>query len=296
MLQTAPNSPNGAACKLSHCTARIAPGKYRISLSPGQSNCTGPGEISAILAFSQIAVSSLIDHTDYYHVKCFEELLDLSSPHYVARFLPDRKHTPDYGANCILGEYISRWKLRIQQLKETPKAPNRREEPRDSVTAEQGVAQNKSVEDQSSMTGTTTRQMPRPDTPAESVMQEQVPVSSNATPTDHSALPRAATEPSSTSSAHAALDVWKIGDSIWECERQNAVDAFHDRDDVFDILDPAWDAKDEANTSADQALPWHITQYLLPENDLDYDERHVLSDALARWQDDVVSKPEHVLW
>jgi len=46
MLQTAPKSRSGALCKRRRCTARIAPGKYRIALSPGQYNWMGPGEIS----------------------------------------------------------------------------------------------------------------------------------------------------------------------------------------------------------------------------------------------------------
>ncbi len=62
--------------------------------------------------------------TDYYHVGCFEELLDLSSPHYLARLEPDRrKYIPDHGAQCILEEYISRWKLRIQQTRKHEEDP-----------------------------------------------------------------------------------------------------------------------------------------------------------------------------
>jgi len=53
--------------------------------------------------------------TDYYHVECFEELLDFSSPHYVARFEPDRrKHIPDQAAQCIL-DHINNLKLFVQR-------------------------------------------------------------------------------------------------------------------------------------------------------------------------------------
>ena len=45
LLQTAPDSRNGAICRLHHCTYRIAPGQYRIALSPGIWDARGPGEI-----------------------------------------------------------------------------------------------------------------------------------------------------------------------------------------------------------------------------------------------------------
>jgi len=48
VLQTAPESRNGAGCKLPQCTARIVPGQYRIALSPGENHWAGPGEISPI--------------------------------------------------------------------------------------------------------------------------------------------------------------------------------------------------------------------------------------------------------
>jgi hypothetical protein len=45
VLQTAPESRNGAGCKLSECTKRIAPGQYRIALSPGDNGWGSPGMI-----------------------------------------------------------------------------------------------------------------------------------------------------------------------------------------------------------------------------------------------------------
>jgi hypothetical protein len=45
LLQTAPDSRNGANCRLHHCNDRIAPGQYRIALSPGIWDARGPGEI-----------------------------------------------------------------------------------------------------------------------------------------------------------------------------------------------------------------------------------------------------------
>ena len=45
LLQMAPDSRNGANCRLDHCTDRIAPGQYRIAVSPGIWDSRGPGEI-----------------------------------------------------------------------------------------------------------------------------------------------------------------------------------------------------------------------------------------------------------
>lgn len=44
----------------------------------------------------------------YYHVRCFENLLDLLSPHYVARFEVDRdEYPPGRGAEDVFEKYIS---------------------------------------------------------------------------------------------------------------------------------------------------------------------------------------------
>jgi hypothetical protein len=231
----------------------------------------------------------LIERSDYYHVECFEELLDLSSPHYVARFVPDRKHIPDQGANCILEEYISRWKLRIQPGKEAQQAPDQEEQPQDSVTAAQGAAQTPTAEGQSSVAETTTQQPPVPGTSTDSAVGEQVHASSNVDPIDLTALSDVTTPSSSTSFESRGLDVWRLGDGLWECARQNAAQASRNHCSLFDILDCGADADDVANASADQDQSWHITQYVLAESDPDYDERHALSDALAMWQNDVVS-------
>ena len=208
----------------------------------------------------------------------------------MARFVPDdRKHIPDHGANCILKEYISRWKLRIQEREETQKAPNQGGQPNPNAIDEQSVVQNPSSEGQSSMAESSKRRTPIPDSPAESAMQEQVRASSNANPTDLTSLPGAANEPSPTSSENAALDVWRIGDRLWECARKNAAEASHEHTNLFDILDRGKDEADVANALPDQDRSWQITQYLLSESDPDYDERHALSEALASWREDVVS-------
>jgi hypothetical protein len=133
ILQLAPHSNNGSTCRFSHCTARINPGQYRIALTPGRSDPRGPGETISPAIKSCIRFRCVVLHVgfflfvvtpqltnvanstiDYYHVRCFENLVHMSSPHYAARFDADQeKYTPDRGAQCILEEYIARWKLRL---------------------------------------------------------------------------------------------------------------------------------------------------------------------------------------
>lgn len=61
----------------------------------------------------------------YYHVRCFENLLDLLSPHYVARFEVDRdEYPPDRGAEDVFEKYISKWKRRLST---TQSASDKRE-------------------------------------------------------------------------------------------------------------------------------------------------------------------------
>jgi hypothetical protein len=57
-----------------------------------------------------------------------------------------------------------------------------------------------------------------------------------------------------------------------------------------DLADNAHDRDDLATTPEDQDRTWHITQYLLPESDPNYDEGHALSNALKKWNHDVVSE------
>lgn len=49
LLQMAPESRDGATCRLMPCTDRIAPGQYRIAVSPGAWYSRNPGEIEALL-------------------------------------------------------------------------------------------------------------------------------------------------------------------------------------------------------------------------------------------------------
>jgi hypothetical protein len=77
--------------------------------------------LARLAAIFTTLANSLIET---YHVKCLEELLDLSSPHHLVRLEPNReKHIPDRGAQDILVEYISIWRRRTKQApKDEPNA------------------------------------------------------------------------------------------------------------------------------------------------------------------------------
>jgi hypothetical protein len=45
LLQKAPDSANGAKCRLLPCTDRIMPGDYRIALNPGHNVYGNPGKL-----------------------------------------------------------------------------------------------------------------------------------------------------------------------------------------------------------------------------------------------------------
>jgi len=47
-LQLAPDSHNGATCRLPDCTDRIAPGQYRIAVSPGSWYTRAPGKMECL--------------------------------------------------------------------------------------------------------------------------------------------------------------------------------------------------------------------------------------------------------
>lgn len=72
------------------------------------------------LRFFRLQIWIFADYAvDFYHVGCFENLLDMSSSHYVARFDADRRrYIPDLGAQLIFEEYISRWKLRLSKARD----------------------------------------------------------------------------------------------------------------------------------------------------------------------------------
>jgi hypothetical protein len=56
LLQLAPQSHNGATCRLSLCTDRILPGQYRIAVSPGAADPRGIGPGEMLLSPTRISV------------------------------------------------------------------------------------------------------------------------------------------------------------------------------------------------------------------------------------------------
>ena len=61
------------------------------------------------------------------------------------------------------------------------------------------------------------------------------------------------------------------------------------------LVDVALKVHEPANSvgePSDGNQTWDIKQYLLSEDDPDYNERHALSGALEDWRLDVVSEPE----
>jgi hypothetical protein len=118
-LQNAPDSRNGAACKGISCTDRILPGDYRIAVSPGRNAYGNPGKSESLRTTVHLLILGL--SIDYYHVHCFEEILDLTSPHFVSRFESDiTKYIPDHGAQCILEECTRKWKSQIESANTEP--------------------------------------------------------------------------------------------------------------------------------------------------------------------------------
>jgi hypothetical protein len=166
--------------------------------------------------------------TDYYHVGCFEELLDLSSPHYLARLEPDRrKYIPDRGAQCILEEYISRWKLRIQQTRK------HEGDPQSSSSADHVVTESSSTRIHSPTADATEQQVPTPKAPTEPGVPEYVPVASNESPIETPSISVTAVQPSSASNESIKPDVWTIADALWDCARQAEAEASRRHDRLF---------------------------------------------------------------
>lgn len=145
-----------------------------------------------------------------YHVRCLEELLDLSSPHYVARFEPDRqKHSPNEGAQRILEEYICRWKFRLSQ-------GNNYESDPQQLIAEvlikdipTTVAESTTKEEQ---------QLPGQRIPADAKVPAAVHVTFNG-----SSMPTPSTSsvtPASDANQIKSPNPWTIGDEVWGRVRQ----------------------------------------------------------------------------
>jgi hypothetical protein len=218
-LQNAPPSPYGSTCRF-YCGSRIRPGQYRIALSPGINDPTGSGKTPSSMSTDHATYTNL--STEFYHVTCFEELLDLTSPHYVSRFEADRsKHVPDHGAQVILEEYISRSKLRILQIR-------KREVESDEPVAESSSTHVHSptaeVEEQQELAG---KVQPEPAVPG------PVTVVSIKDPIQRPYFYAVAVQLSSASKQAIESQLWTIADEIWEHKRVAESAATQENDQLF---------------------------------------------------------------
>ena len=138
----------------------------------------------------------------------------------MARFEPDRrKHIPDHGAQCILEEYISRWKLRIEQTRKHG------EDPQSPSGAEHIVAENSSTQIHSPTANAMEQQVPAPKVLTEPAAPEHVPVASNEGPIQTPPVSGTAIQPPSASERTVEPDVWTIADALWDRVRQAEAEA-----------------------------------------------------------------------
>lgn len=138
----------------------------------------------------------------------------------MARFEPDRqKHIPDHGAQCILEEYIARWKLRIKQTR------TREEDPQSSSDAEHVVAESSSTLLHSPTANATERQVPAPTVRTESAPPEHVAAVLNESPIQTPSISGTAGQPSLASKQTIEPDVWTIADAQWDHVRQVEAEA-----------------------------------------------------------------------
>ncbi|KAI9038997.1 uncharacterized protein KD926_010099 [Aspergillus affinis] len=239
VFQTAPPSNRGAKCRIGSCTVTINPGDYRIAVTPGSHN--------------------YYQNPDYYHVKCFEELLDLSSPHYLARFECDiTKYIPDIGAQHILKEYLRRWKVRIGLLGDDERAVS---DPASNLIYSEWVPSNTSpggeatITDQSDNSGQDNAMAP--------------------------GLP-----PTNQPGGNEEEDEWRRADDIWAEIREQRVQRLQVDPGTSLFFLSFFHILRVSLGEDDPAVEWDITDYVVREDDPDYDERHLLSTALSDWDID----------
>lgn len=88
-----PSSQRGAACQFVTCDKKIEEGDYRIAVHPGMHNVyQSPGKTRIQNSF-EILLSELTIFTDFYHVRCFEKLVDFSQAAYLDRITPITRNT-----------------------------------------------------------------------------------------------------------------------------------------------------------------------------------------------------------
>ena len=115
-----------SACQVWYCDEKIAAGGYRVALYPrllcGSRGRTG-GAGKTYLNVLRVALTSSID---YYHVECFEQLVDFWDSQYYQRLLPTldgfwglrglSKTLNDYYLDIGAGILVSEWKMAMVRL------------------------------------------------------------------------------------------------------------------------------------------------------------------------------------
>jgi hypothetical protein len=93
-VEVAPySSRRGAACQFVTCDKRIKEDDYRIAVHPGMNNVyKSPGKTRLRKSF-EILQSEFTAFTDFYHVRCFEKLVDFSQAAYLDRITPVTRNT-----------------------------------------------------------------------------------------------------------------------------------------------------------------------------------------------------------
>jgi len=133
---TPPPVREEAACQFLYCDEKIAAGGYRVALYPrllcGSRRRTG-GAGKTYLNVLRVALTSSID---YYHVECFEQLVDFWDSQYYQRLLPTldgfwrlrglSDTLNDYYLDIGAGILVSEWKMAMVRLMDK----------RDGVTAD----------------------------------------------------------------------------------------------------------------------------------------------------------------
>jgi hypothetical protein len=109
-IELAPNSNRGAACQHITCTDRIEEGSYRIAMQPGRYNMyRNPGKTYQWPSSNSLhrKLTTLID---FYHVRCFEDLVDFSQAEYLDRIQPVTRSSANMrglkGSSIADGNYL----------------------------------------------------------------------------------------------------------------------------------------------------------------------------------------------
>lgn len=87
------SSGRGASCQHPACDEKIKEDSYRVAVHPGMNNYYGSAGMAMIIKRLDILRSVADSLADFYHVRCFEELVDFSEAAYLDRVTPITRNT-----------------------------------------------------------------------------------------------------------------------------------------------------------------------------------------------------------